>query len=97
MRRSDGYLPAVVMEPEKTPILLVDDQRANLEALEAVFETQGYELVGVTSGQEALAQVERREFAVILLDLQMPTMDGVETARRMLERAAPLGRFRSSS
>ncbi len=80
------------MEVFKAPILLVDDRRANLDALEAVFDSRGYELVSVTSGQEALDEVERREFAVILLDLQMPTMDGIETARKMKERAAQLGR-----
>jgi hypothetical protein len=76
----------------RPPILLVDDRRANLDALEAVFESQGYELVSVTSGQEALDQVERREFAVILLDLQMPTMDGIETAQKLRARATQLGR-----
>jgi sigma-B regulation protein RsbU (phosphoserine phosphatase) len=80
------------MKTPNTPILFVDDGRANLIALEAVFDSEGYEIVGVTSGQEALAEVERREFAVVLLDLQMPTMDGVETARRMRARAAELGR-----
>jgi PAS domain S-box-containing protein len=80
------------MEASKAPILLVDDRRANLDALEAVLESQGYELVSVTSGQEALDQVERREFAVILLDLQMPTMDGIETAQKLRARATQLGR-----
>jgi sigma-B regulation protein RsbU (phosphoserine phosphatase) len=80
------------MDVPNAPILLVDDRRANLDALEAVFESQGYELVSVTSGQEALDQVERREFAVVLLDFQMPAMDGVQTAQKMRERAARLGR-----
>ena len=74
------------------PILLVDDRRANLDALEAVLAAQGYELVTTTSGGEAIEQLEKREFAVILLDFQMPTMDGIETARNMTERAAQLGR-----
>ena len=80
------------MGAENPPILLVDDRRANLAALEAVFEPEGYDLVCVTSGEEAVDQVERREFAVVLLDLQMPTMDGVQTAREMRKRAARLGR-----
>ena len=75
-----------------TPILLVDDRRANLVALEAVFDAEGYELVSTSSGEEALEEMERREFAVILLDLQMPTMDGIETAQKMRARAAQLGR-----
>jgi sigma-B regulation protein RsbU (phosphoserine phosphatase) len=80
------------MDASRTPILLVDDRRANLVALESVFQSQGYELVSVTSGQEALREVEHREFAVILLDLQMPTMDGVETAQRIKESAFQLER-----
>jgi PAS domain S-box-containing protein len=80
------------MQARSAPILLVDDRRADLDALEAIFESQGYELTSVTSGDEALKELERREFALILLDLQMPTMDGIETARKMRERAAQLGR-----
>jgi PAS domain S-box-containing protein len=82
----------VEVSDTRTPILLVDDQRANLLALEAVLGSPAYELVSVTSGVDALAELERREFAVILLDLQMPTMDGVETALKMRERATKLGR-----
>jgi len=76
----------------KAPILLVDDRRANLDALEAVLDSREYELVCVTSGRDALDQLERREFALVLLDLQMPSMDGLETARNMRERALKLGR-----
>src|SRR5580698_405742 len=80
------------MVAPKPPILLVDDRRANLVALEAVFDAQSYELVSVTSGEEALDQAGRREFAVVLLDLQMPTMDGVDAAQKLREQAARLGR-----
>jgi two-component system, sensor histidine kinase and response regulator len=64
----------------RAPILLVDDAPANLLALQAVLGGSEHELVSVRSGQEALAQLQTREFAVVLLDLQMPVMDGVETA-----------------
>lgn len=73
---------------ERVPILLVDDHAANLLALEAVLDAPEHELVSARSGQEALAQLAMREFAVVLLDLQMPVMDGVETAlgiRRLSE------------
>ncbi len=69
----------------RAPILLVDDRPANLLALEAVLAGPEHELVSVPSGFEALAQLEEREFAVVLLDLQMPVMDGVETATRIRE------------
>jgi PAS domain S-box-containing protein len=76
----------------KTPILCVDDRRANLDALEALLGTPDYEIVSVTSGSEALEQLEHRDFAVVLLDFQMPSMDGIETARRMTARASELRR-----
>ena len=62
------------------PILLVDDRPGNLLALSAVLASAEHELVSVPSGKDALAELEKREFAVVLLDLQMPVMDGVETA-----------------
>jgi two-component system sensor histidine kinase/response regulator len=67
----------------RAPILLVDDTPANLLGLQAVLAASDYELVSVGSGPEALAQLETREFAVVLLDLQMPVMDGVETALKI--------------
>jgi signal transduction histidine kinase len=69
----------------KVPILLVDDQPANLLALEAVLEAPGYELVTARSGAEAIDKVARTEFAAVLLDIQMPDLDGYETARRIKE------------
>jgi CheY-like chemotaxis protein len=64
------------MDVPRTTVLLVD-RRAGLDALAALFEAHGYELVSATSGQEALDHLERREFAVILLDLQVPATDVV--------------------
>src|SRR4051812_39602325 len=61
-------------------ILLVDDHAENLLALEAVLEPIGIECVRATSGFEALREVLKRDFAAILMDVQMPDMDGVETA-----------------
>jgi signal transduction histidine kinase len=62
------------------PILLVDDHAGNLIALEAVLKPLGLETVSAASGAEALRHVMAREFAVILLDVQMPEMDGFQTA-----------------
>ncbi|HEX6588447.1 MAG TPA: ATP-binding protein [Longimicrobiales bacterium] len=62
-------------------ILMVDDRMENLVALEAILEPLGHELVRATSGQEALREVLRHDFALILLDVQMPGMNGLETAQ----------------
>lgn len=61
-------------------ILLVDDEQANLEALEAVLEGLGQKLVKASRGEQALRCVLEHDFAVILLDVQMPGMSGIETA-----------------
>jgi signal transduction histidine kinase len=61
-------------------ILLVDDVPANLLALEAMLEGLGHNLVCARSGPDALKLLLDREFAVILLDVEMPGMDGFETA-----------------
>lgn len=67
-------------------ILLVDDQPENLRALEVVLADLGQNLVRANSGKEALRALLDRDFAVILLDVQMPEMDGFETASLIRQR-----------
>ena len=74
------------LTPEAS-VLLVDDTPANLLALRAVLEPLGVGIVEARSGEEALRQAEQLPFAVILLDVQMPGMDGFETARRLRQAA----------
>lgn len=68
-------------------VLLVDDRQENLFALERLLSGLEAELLKATSGQEALGLMLRHHFAVVLLDVQMPGMDGFETARLMREHA----------
>ena len=64
-------------------ILAVDDQPANLVSYEALLDDFGVTLLKANSGQEALALMLRHEIALVLLDVQMPEMDGFEVARLM--------------
>jgi PAS domain S-box-containing protein len=64
----------------RASILIVDDHPANLVALEAILAPLGHELVMARSGEEALREILHREFALILLDVQMADMNGFETA-----------------
>lgn len=67
-------------------ILMVDDLNENLLALEAVLSAPNIHLVSAKSGEEALKQILQYDFAVILLDVQMPGINGFETARLIKER-----------
>jgi PAS domain S-box-containing protein len=85
-------MPEVATEPvipapdEPIEILLVDDTAEKLLALEAALSDLGETIVKAHSGNEALRLVLRRDFAVILLDINMPGMDGFETASLIRQR-----------
>ena len=68
-------------QPDKVNILIVDDLPEKLLVFETILGSLGENLVMARSGSEALAEVLRREFAVILLDVNMPDIDGLETAQ----------------
>ena len=70
----------------KAKVLLVDDRPENLLALEAILQGLDHELVTADSGEEALKRLLTDDFAVILLDVQMPGMDGFETAEHIKRR-----------
>src|SRR5260370_3458372 len=67
-------------------ILMVDDRPANLVALEAILDSVGARLVRGNSGEEALKALEEGEFAVILMDVRMPGMDGLRAIELIKER-----------
>jgi PAS domain S-box-containing protein len=71
---------------EQVDILIVDDRAENLLALEAILEPLHERLVRASSGEEALRRLLERDFALILLDVQMPGMNGFETARIIKSR-----------
>ena len=77
--------PALEAASGRPAVLVVDDVDANLVAVEALLSDLDCDLVLARSGNAALSALLRREFAVILLDVQMPGMDGYEVARHSRE------------
>jgi signal transduction histidine kinase len=82
-----GVEPAIATE--RPSVLVVDDTPANLVALGAVLQPLDVHVVEARSGPEAIERASEEPFAVVLLDVQMPGMDGFEVARRL--RAMPWG------
>jgi PAS domain S-box-containing protein len=78
--------PPVAAEP--VAILVVDDHRENLLALTGILDRPDYRIVTAQSGGDALRLLLREEFAAVLLDVVMPTMDGFETATFIRQREA---------
>ena len=79
------------MNEKRPKLLLVDDKPANLLALEAVLGDSEFDLIRAASGPQALELIQQHEFALVLLDIQMPDMDGFETARRIKQRERTRG------
>src|SRR5215475_6341856 len=71
---------------EQVKILIVDDTPEKRLSVEVVLQDLGQQIVSVGSGSEALRQLLREDFAVILLDVNMPDLDGFETAEMIRQR-----------
>ncbi|HEX2880997.1 MAG TPA: hybrid sensor histidine kinase/response regulator, partial [Polyangiaceae bacterium] len=79
-----------MISSDKVKVLIVDDRADKLMALEAVLDELNTEVVAARCGRDALRQLLHTEFAVILMDINMPEMDGFETATLIRQR----GKFR---
>jgi CheY-like chemotaxis protein len=75
-----------VVGPVRPGVLLVDDVAANLTAMKAMLQHLDADLVTASSGKEALGRLLERECAVVLMDVHMPEMDGLETAEMIRKR-----------
>lgn len=79
-------LPQATGADELTNILIVDDEPANLLVLESVLADPGYRIVRALSADQALLALMNQEFAVMVLDIQLPDMNGIELAQMIKER-----------
>src|SRR5438477_6807831 len=74
------------LAPQRAKVLVVDDEPKSLFAMQALLGALGEELLTAQTGEEALRLALRHDFAVILLDVRMPGMDGFETAKMIRSR-----------
>lgn len=74
----------------KAKVLLVDDEEQFLEVLSERLEARGLQVNSVTSGEDAIAQVEDKNFDAIVVDLAMPGINGIETMKRIKEKRPDL-------
>jgi CheY-like chemotaxis protein len=75
--------------PAKASILIADDDASNREVLTYYLRRQGYDVHPVAGGDEALAAIAERRFQLVLLDVVMPGLDGLEALRLIRVRYAP--------
>lgn len=92
--------PPVAAKPELPPamgvvsVLLAEDNPINAMLTRELLRRRGYQVTGVTCGEDAVAALEREAFDLVLTDIHMPGLDGIEAAKRIRTDEARLGRAR---
>jgi DNA-binding response OmpR family regulator len=85
----EGVLPRIThMASKTTRILLVDDEQPVQKLLSYPLEKEGYEVVPALDGQEALASFEQGQFDLVVLDIMLPKIDGLEVCRRLRAKSS---------
>jgi PAS domain S-box-containing protein len=86
MSDAERQAPPAIVVDGRVNILIVDDEPANLKVLEAILDDPGYRLVRATSANEALLALMAEDFGLLILDVRMPDMSGIELAHLVKQR-----------
>jgi two-component system cell cycle response regulator len=78
-----SFLPSETLTPKKPIILCVDDEPENLKLLENILVPRGYEVVSAANGEDALQKIKTQTIDLLLLDLILPGMDGLQVSRKI--------------
>ncbi len=75
-------------------ILLVDDEELIVRTIERLLKKEGYDVISARNGQEAIRHAEEQEFDLLVTDIRMPSMNGIETIRQIRRTRENLGKSR---
>ena len=75
--------PARLQNPQRVQILVVDDDRMNREIAQLLLSNSGLHVDSASNGEESIGKINERDYELILMDMQMPVLDGLEATKRI--------------